>query len=466
VDDIRLELAPWQATALHNPYTHFAMIGGVAIGKSFTGAHFAIYHIVNMPELTGFVGANTHDQLSQVSLRELMYWLDQLQLPYVIGKMPPASWGPRRFKSYENILSVRVGQHCVSVFTRVLSEPNNLRGLEFSWYWIDETRDTPQDTHDVILSRLREGPYIKGLVTTTPSGEDWTWERFVARKIASSADALGAEDTVYGSSHTPTSESVRFGIITAAFYRTLRRSYSPQMAAQELDAAHVITRTGRAYYTFDERNQRRGFQPDPRWPLVIGMDFNFQPSPMVWLVGQHDPEKESIHWFDELSGVEVSSRQMARRLANAYGEWFLRIYGDASGTRGTTSNAGETDYAQIADELTEAGVQFTIDTDQANPLVRDRVENVCRLGRNGMDEVAMTVDPDRCPLLWQDLCKVIWKNGKLSADKGDAAVAHLLTHGGDGAGYACWKVLPPSIGPTQMGHRVQSVNNPMSEAHR
>jgi len=408
-------------------------------GKTYTGAHFVIQHMILYPDLTGCIAANNYDQLSQATLRELMYWLEQYEIPYVIDRQPPKEWACKRaFKSYRNILSVKMGTKVVHAFTRVLSNGDALRGIEFSWYWLDETRDTPLNTHDIILSRCRESDYVKGLITTTTAGEDWCHDRFVKKG--------NRKGGAFGSLHVRTSDSVRYGIITDSFYQTLRSAYSPMMAAQELDAEHVNVNSGRAYYTASSKQQARvspwGLEfPDPELPIIVGMDFNYAPAPMVWCVGQLSPEGTEIHWFEELSEVEISSREMARRLGSRYPDSFLRIFGDASGGRGTTSNEGKSDYDQIADELTQMGVMYSMDYDQMNPRVKDRVESVCALLENGLGEVRMTYNPDRCPLLDGDLRLVGWKpNGKLS-DGGD----HQRTHASDGAGYAVYKLFPMTI---------------------
>jgi hypothetical protein len=417
-------------------------------GKTYTGAHFAIQHMILHPDLTGCVAANTYDQLSQATLRELMYWLEQYEIPFVVDKQPPKEWGGKRaFKSYRNILSVKIGDCVTHVFTRVLSNGDALRGIEFSWYWLDETRDTPLNTHDIILSRCRESSYVKGLITTTTAGEDWCYERFVKRGNVKGGD--------FGSMHVRTEDSVRYGIITASFYNTLRAAYSPMMAAQELDAEHVNVNSGRAYYTASAKQQMHvapwgDAHPDPERPIIVGMDFNYAPAPMVWSVGQLSPDGDAIHWFEELSQVEISSREMARRLGSRYPDAFLRIFGDASGGRGTTSNEGKSDYDQIADELAQMGVMYSMDYDQMNPRVKDRVEAVCAVLENGLGDVRMTYNPDRCPLLDGDLRLVGWKpNGKLS-DGGD----HQRTHASDGVGYAVYKLFPMTI------HAERTLSNP------
>lgn len=448
---ITFRLAPWQAAAIYSPVVHLAMFGGVATGKTYTGAHFSIQQMLQHPESTGFVGANTYDQLSQASLRELFYWLDYYRLEWVIDCLPPDHWnyGGKKFKTYKNVLSVRhpLTKQIVHAFTRVLAEGDPLRGIEFSWYWLDETRDTPQNTHDIILSRLRESEHIKGIITTTTNGSDWSWERF----------KKNGDGKLYGCMHVPTLAAVEAGIITRAYYDTLLHSYSPLLAEQELFARHVNVKAGRAYYAASDFNRRRrppwsskSGAPDISRPLVIGCDFNFSPAPCIWVVGQMGPYTDRcdwtnhIHWFGELSGVETSSRSMAKMLLGQYPGFHYEIFGDASGGVGTTSNSGEHDYHQIAEELSEAGHTFTMDYDPRNPLVRDRVENMNAKYRNAAGSFQMTYDPDRCPNLDQDNRVVGWKattqrgRGKLD-DGGD----NQRTHASDAAGYAVWKKLPP-----------------------
>lgn len=453
--------APWQAAAIANPYDHFAFYGGVATGKSYTGSHFAIEMIERHPDKTGFIGANTYDQLTQASLREMFYWLDHYGFEWVIDCQPPPHWNARRaFKKYSNILSVRVGLQVVHVFTRVLSDPDALRGVEFSWYWLDETRDTPQNTHDVVLSRMRErtdtADIRKGIITTTTNGEDWSHARFVKGNDGS---------RMYGSMHVSTRKSLEYGIITQSYFDTMLKSYSPLMAMQELDALHVNVLGGRAYYAASYANQARvapwgDSAPNPERPLVIGCDFNFNPAPCVWMVGQAGPNlygpggllwSDCIHWFGEIAMTEASSRMMALALLARYPGFFYEIYGDVSGNVGTTSNAGETDYQQMSDELAQAGAMFSLFVDQddpkhvrTNPRVRNRVENMNAMFKNALGQVRQTYNPDACPLFDGDLRTVGWKQTTLSGrGKLDNAGDVLRTHATDGAGYALWRKFPP-----------------------
>lgn len=457
--NLEIKLKPWQKQAIFNPYDHFAMFAGVACGKTYTGAHFSILNSIQYPKLTGFIGANDYNQLSQVALRELFFWLEEYQIPFVVDRIPPTKWTlTRSLKTYKNVLSLYIQEQVVTIFTRVLSDPDALRGLEFSWYWIDETRDTQEETHDEILKRLRESNYVKGLTTTTTNGEDWVYKRFV----------LGADEKIYGSMHVPTIESVNAGLISDKYYQTMLKTFSPLLAEQELFAKHVNVRGGRAYYGASDVNKCYvspwGDEfPDQSRPLIVGCDFNFQPAPCVWMVGQLGPNEYSdcIHWFGEISHTEVSTIDMTRSLMSQYPDFFYKIYGDASGTRGTTSNAGETDYNQISQTLADAGCLFTIDVDQANPLVKDRVENMNALFKNALGEIRQTYNPQTCPLFDADLKMVGWKKLRIASGQGklDDAGDSQRTHASDGAGYACFKLFPPS----RRGYQITTMESPIRQ---
>jgi len=444
----KLDVPVYQWAALNNPYQHFAFFGGVGAGKTFTGAQYAIKRMRQHPHLTGLVGANTYDQMNQATLRELVYWLGVEGYDFVINKRPPVSWGARtnEFPSYRNILSVKIAPgHVAHTFCRIMSDPDALRGVEISWYWLDEVRDTPEDTHDVVLSRCREGGEenagnIGGMVTTTTNGEDWSFKRFVR------GGNIAGERT-YGSMHVKTIQSVEAGNLSRAYYATLLRTYSTLMAQQELDALHVNVAGGRAYHAFGDYNKARKAPwgdavPSRDRPLIIGTDFNFQPAPLVWIVAQFGPFgtkwQKHLHVFNELRGVQVSTRSMAKRLGSNFPGYVMKVYGDASGGKGTTSNAGENDYAQMAEELRACGISVSIDYDQANPLVKDRVENMNSKARNLALETSLTYNPDACPLLDEDLRQVGFnKAGKLD----DGGVV-TRTHASDALGYAVWKVMP------------------------
>lgn len=440
-------LYPWQAqAALKSPYQHTFFFGGVGVGKSFTGAHFAIDKILTKPFVPGFIGSNTYDQLSTATLKEFFYWLDYYGFKYVIDCRPPDDWKAMKLKTYKNTVHVfsPTNSRAVTIFTRVLSNPNTLRGMEFGWYWLDELRDTSEYAHDMILGRMRGYDYVRGIATTTTNGESWDYRRAVVNG--------NKPGSLYGSLHVPTVAAVKAGILTEGYLETLMGSYSALMVEQELNAKHVNVGGGRAYYAASDENKRSiapwgDVFPNPDRNLVVGCDFNFQPAPCVWIVGQVGPGEwsEHIHWFREIASVETSTPQMTVNLISQFPGFFYEIYGDASGNRGTTSNAGYTDYDQIGMTLTDNGALYTIDVEQANPIVKDRVENMNGRFRNGLGEVRQTYNPQECPLMDGDTRIVGWKRMNREGGRGrlDDMGDKQRTHASDAAGYAVWKKFPP-----------------------
>jgi hypothetical protein len=453
-----VSLQYWQGAALLNPFTHFCMYGGVGVGKSFTGSHFAINQIRSRPAgEVGLVGANTYDQLSQATLKELFKWFDAYGIEYVIDCQPPKHWNAvRKFKEYRNILSVREGKKVSHALTRVLSDGDAIRGVELAWYWLDELRDTEQYAHDMVLGRMRGSKNPKGLCTTTTNGEGWDFTRFGRARRG---------QHLYGSLHVKTLKSVEAGILTQQYYDALRATYSELMAAQELDCEHVNVFGGKCYYAAGDHNRKRTAPWGDTYPsrdrnLIIGCDFNFSPAPCTWMIGQIGPEMwgpggeyfgECIHWFGELSEVGISTPEMTFKLLTQYPDFFYEIYGDMSGNIGTTSNAGKTDFDQIGAVLSDNNCLYTISVEQmdedeakVNPRVRARVENMNAMFKNAVGEIRQTYDPESCPLFDGDVKMVGWKNtmdggrGKLDSG-GDVK----RTHATDGAGYAVYKKFPP-----------------------
>lgn len=432
---LHTKLAPWQYCAINQEqYPHLAFYGGIATGKTFTGAHFAISEMEKDPTRSGFIGANTYDQLSQATLKEFFHWLDYYGYQWVSDCRPPISWGAKReFKKYTNIISVFVDGTVCTIFTRVVSDPDALRGLEFSWYWLDEIRDTEKEAHDIILSRLRESNYIRGLCTTTTNGEGWDYERFVK-------DTSG----LYGSIHVPTIESVRHGIITEDFYSQLVKSYPKLLADQELHAKHVVVTGQPAYLNFTRAlnvSDRCPFTKDgsisPYLPIIVGMDFNL--NPMSWHLGQK--KGEDWYWFDRVHLFDSHTPEAAKELVekvkgHAPG---IIIIGDASGKAGQRAAAGQSDYDIVFSTLDAAGIRYEDRTPDSNPAIKDRVNNVNARLMDGSGQSHMWIHPSLKELI-DDFERVQWKeNATVTLDPGPKK---LLTHSSDGVGYAVSELTP------------------------
>ena len=71
------------------------------------------------------------------------------------------------------------GEGAVEILFRSLDQPNWMRGLELSWFGIDEGRHIDGEAWDILYGRLRQKNYIhRGFVCSTPNGYDWMYQKF------------------------------------------------------------------------------------------------------------------------------------------------------------------------------------------------------------------------------------------------------------------------------------------------
>jgi hypothetical protein len=71
------------------------------------------------------------------------------------------------------------GLGAAEILFRSLDQPNWMRGLELSWFGIDEGRHVDGSAWDILYGRLRQKGYAhRGFVASTPNGYDWMWSKF------------------------------------------------------------------------------------------------------------------------------------------------------------------------------------------------------------------------------------------------------------------------------------------------
>lgn len=142
-------------------------MGGQRAGKTHNIGFNSGLFVTNYPLINGFIGANTDQQLSKTTIRNVKaIWksqfgyeqYDKIKNPYgqyVVDKIPPPHFKVyQEPKSYYNTISFLNG-----AFVYLGSLKNYLahEGLEFGWAHLDEVADTKeQAVKDVILGRLSQ----------------------------------------------------------------------------------------------------------------------------------------------------------------------------------------------------------------------------------------------------------------------------------------------------------------------
>ena len=117
---------------------------GVGSGKTHMIGFKSGYLIINFPQATGFIGANTHKQLDKSTLnsvrkrwQEIYGWVKGED--YVEGVIPPTEWGiTTDYKNYNNLIVFKNG---AIVMTGSMENAKAIDGVEFSWAFLDETKE-------------------------------------------------------------------------------------------------------------------------------------------------------------------------------------------------------------------------------------------------------------------------------------------------------------------------------------
>ena len=100
-----------------------------------------------------------------------------------------------------------------------------------------------------------------------------------------------------------------------SYVESLRESYDDKMYQQEVLGQFVTTGVGQVYYSFNRIRNVRPVALDPRYPIMIGMDFNINPMSAVVFqcIG---PEIRAI---DEISLMSSDTNEMGKHLLAKFG---------------------------------------------------------------------------------------------------------------------------------------------------
>nr|MBX2859966.1 phage terminase large subunit [Vampirovibrio sp.] len=123
--------------------TLVAYVGGLGSGKTHVGAVWAIHKMMTYPEATGLIAANSYKQLESATLEKVFVLLTEMGADYY-------------YRKSDKVLTVTVKGVACKIHCRSLTDYHDLRGTEYLWIWLDETRDTEKEAFEVCLGRLRQ----------------------------------------------------------------------------------------------------------------------------------------------------------------------------------------------------------------------------------------------------------------------------------------------------------------------
>lgn len=404
--------------------------------NTIIGSWWVYMRIIQCPQSLGLIGANTHDQLNQSTLKPFMEFLDTIGMPYVLNRQPPKEWGlPRLFKEYDNIMVFPNGSH---VLLRSLDNPTNLAGLTLGWFWIDETAYSSPEVWKVIVSRLRcsKADVVMGRVTSTPEGQNWLYDIF-------KSDAELYKIIFQSVMENP------FIKDREQFIRSQLAFMDESQVEQYIHGRIVQVKFGRVYHQFSDKNVKSKYEYERRRELLLCWDFNSGAAPMSLIVAQRffcpKSGRKQIQVIDEFIKEYSDTKEICSLFIAKYGPngknhlGRITVFGDAYGDK-TTSKS---DYAVMKNELEIAFREELLSFDNimgGNPEQQDRINAMNTGFRNSLGQRDIFINPE-CKKLIFDLNNVKPKDGdgiqiqKTGQTKIDKAKNIKLTHPSDAFGY-------------------------------
>lgn len=395
---MNLNLLAHQWDALHSETKNTLLLGGVGSGKTFTGCCFVLKQIGEQPYATGLIGANTYQQLRDVSISALTEFFDELNIPYVYNKN-------------EAIITVN---GITKILCRSMENYDKWRGVEIGWYWLDEVAYSKKDSFDVVVGRLRDkkAKRLHGLLTTTPKGMNWLFDYFHENGELKTDEYSYIQVDSRKNKHLP-----------AGYIESLYGQYDEKFAKQEIEGQFINIASGRIYYSFDRDKhiKKANKEESDVYPIWIGMDFNVDP--MTAVVGYI--KDDVLHIYDEFYEKDSNTRDVSTKILYKYGNQ-LTVIPDYTGKKRTT-NASKSDI-QILKSFS-----FNVES-TGNPFRLDRYACVNTCFHNKK----IVIDP-KCKMLIKDLENVSYKVGSNDPDTKDKT----LTHISDALGYLTYKTINP-----------------------
>ena len=251
-------------------------------------------------------------------------------------------------------------------------KPDSLRGPNIASAIIDEPFIQKREVFEQMIARVRHPEAAKSQIFLTGTPEQLNWGFNLANNKEMDIGVIQA--STLDNPHLPDD-----------YKETLLKSYSKEQIDAYVHGKFVNLTQGRVYHEFDRNKHIQTRNDLQSWDVGCGVDFNVDQ--LSACIFRHT--KDEIHVEKEIRLKNAGTYDLAEQLKYIYPA--IKVYPDASGSARKTS-AAHTDH----DIMKMAG--FQVLSPRANPPVKDRVNSVNRLLREGR----LTVD-GRCKYKMLDL---------------------------------------------------------------
>ena len=359
-----IRLNPRQSRFARSPARYVGFVGGVGSGKTFTMlARGLEWQMQPVPKGAyhgprGACLAIHHRELDDVVLPEFFEMVEGtgILVKYIKSQRKAIVRNPRYPEG-------PFGE----ILFRSLNNPNWMRGLQLSWFAIDEARNVPASAWNILVGRLRQPGYNHGgWLATTPNGFDWVYDRFhedgdIRRNLKNPG--------IYELVMSRTEDNREF--LPEGYIEDLYANYSDEngeltaFGRQEIWGSFEGVTEGSVFYAYDQAKHYQDFEYNPELSLYSTWDFGVgDPGVLEFAqveyvkreVGDHDIWLPKVYFLDALEHKDLGAKQWSTH----YHDWLeMNVggrrpdgnFGDPAG-RQRNANTG----TSVITDLAEAGV--------------------------------------------------------------------------------------------------------------
>ena len=405
-------------------------LAGVGSGKTYLGGFESGYLLQNFPHVFGFIGANTHQQLTTSTLfrtrtvwKEVFGWEDGID--YVVGTKPPKHFNTKyhNFDEYHGIISFRWG---AVAFKGSLDNAKAHDGKEFGWAILDETKDSrEEDVKDTILTRLRQSgiyidnnnnitdlpeddegciniPYNPLFILTSPAKVSWINEWFELDEFQQEINSL-----IYDKENFFVKEFKDKCVVISSTYHNIdnlpsnyiskiENNHTKEGAKRLIYGNPFVKAGGEFYSSFNRITHVKPVEFNPNLPIHISFDQNVQPyiTSTLYQVEEINGIRH-LRQFDEicLKNPRNKTSKLCLEFIKRYGARCngLFFYGDPSGKKSDTRSV-EHDYNIIERMLRKYLNNFSNRVPYSHPPVLKRKDFINNIFE-GLYNIVVTIDP-------------------------------------------------------------------------
>lgn len=463
MSEVNFTLQPHQhefVSDIHHRY--IGLVGGYGCGKTYSFCAKGIYLAFLNAGCEGAMLEPTGSMNVKILIPAMEEMLIEHGIPYDFRSSP----NPVFYLHFETEPENDYDEPQILTSTiHILSAENYKRhvGLNLAWFGVDEADTIKKDIAikmwRMLMSRLRDknATAIQGFTTSTPEGFNFLYEYFVREPEERAREGKSTDNRHFIQASTYDN----IDNLEPGYIDDLLEQYPDNLIEGYLNGKFTNLMTGNVYdsyerhrnnttrslHDFDTRNDKGEILELA--PLHIGVDFNVgKCCGIVHCVEERTatpkksferydikrelsnripPNSKCVYAVDEITG-ERNTESLIKAIQKKFPGRKITIYPDSSG-KSEKTNASETDIKLLKKH-------FTVRYNSKNPPVRDRINSMNAMFKNGEGVIRYYVNHNACPVYTEAL----ETQGYGSDGKPDKA--HDQDHPVDAAGYLIFKLFP------------------------